>query len=149
MALLSISQIIKRKSGGRGSITVDGLTFSVDRSKSSRDGITRYAIRLRLGADVVKESRMIDGDRVDLLIDKDDQTGLLKRVSVGGWKICSTNNRKGAKVNSLILKLGWAPGLPYIAKTSLCDQVSVTNEGILFRFPSGTVFDTKQMFPTA
>lgn len=75
------------------------------------------------------------GDKVDVLFDKENNAGLIRRVTSGGWTLSKT-----ATSPRISIKFTWCPGLPTIASTGDCTDIQVTDEGIMFRFPEGTSF---------
>lgn len=140
MAFISISSLTNHTGvrKGRNPNGTNGLLFSIDKAGKNSE---RSSIRFRIGTDLVKEYRLIAGDRVDVLFDPVDKTGLIKRVASGGWAVgTSFKSKDKNKVAPLTVKLMHKDGMPWIDASDDCSSVCVTHEGILFSFPAKTIF---------
>ena len=99
----------------------------------------RHSLSITISEDVMKKSRMIIGDRVEIMFDDEDQTlVLVRRVQHGGYSI--SNGTKPAKENagecmrgnvkfSLPEKLPFSHGDVFAEK-----DLQITPDGIVIRF---------------
>ena len=144
MSFVTVNQAVKDATGkeryaGRGRTDggeVLGVLFATDVNHGGKKK-NSHSVRIRLGTDVVKDARLIKGDRVDFLFDPKDKLGKLVRVTDGGWKLTSL----AKKSRSLTIKMSWSPGLPSIASPQQCENVVIDGACILFEFPKNTSFN--------
>jgi hypothetical protein len=118
---------------GRPTYSKDDVVFATDYSGSKHG--ERYAMRVSIPVAVAKRARIIPGDRVDVLFDKDSREGLVKRVNSGGWKLCETG--KGG--SRLYVKVSFVHGMPSVVSPVSC-LCEVTDDGILFMLPDDVMF---------
>lgn len=113
------------------------VKFATDitRSHRCRSPSPIYSVRFSLSKEVIKKARFMPGDKVDVLFDKENSAGLIRRTTSGGWTLSQTTTSP-----RISIKFTWCPGLPTIASTGDCTDIQVTDEGIMFRFPEGTSF---------
>ena len=136
MALISIASIIPKSRqllGRRGCGDPMRLVFTTDASSSGR-----RAVRFTLGELLLKKARIINGDKVEVLFDPNDKTGLIRRTDKASvaWSI----SVRGTNKKSADVRITWFPGMPSIAAAAQCESVTVGDEGILFAFPKATTF---------
>lgn len=126
-----------RPTGGRGRRSGADITFATDITRSHRcsNPSPFYSVRFSLSKEVIKKARLLPGDKVDVLFDKENNAGLIRRTTSGGWALSKTKTSPRISV-----KFTWCPGLPTIASAGDCTDIQVTDEGIMFRFPEGTSF---------
>lgn len=134
MAFKSASEITKRvqRVGPSG----EDLTMTTDTQATKSNGERSYSLRFGVSMALLKEARIMEGDRVDLLFDEEARLGLIKRVTAGGWAV----GRRTSTSSKITIQLTWAEGLPSVSGPSACESVSVTDEGILFVLPTGAQF---------
>jgi hypothetical protein len=121
--------------GGRsGAFSEWDLIFATDR-KSVAGGVT-YGMRIGISQAFAKKARIIDGDRVEILFDKEEKAGLIRRVNDGGHQISSY----GKKNTRLYIKPTIKPGMPTVAETVGCPS-EILDEGIMFLLPDCVSFD--------
>ena len=117
------------------------LFFRSAKSGKRKDGTERMPqLIFVISADLMKEARLIFGDRIDVLFDKEARLGLIKRMSGndgGGWKL--TPNGGNSKHGSVSISHRNAFPLPPKCGVE-CENVSVNDEGVLFIFPESVVF---------
>jgi hypothetical protein len=145
MTFISINDIADKsaKSSRRGPkpVSKDSVLFS----SCKQNGKTKKGISIsfRISALLMKKSRFIFGDRLDVLFDPSDRTGLIRRVKEGGYKLCvhgGSKNVADTTNKSGVVKMTHFHGMPSISTSAECENVSVDGEGILFRFPEATTF---------
>jgi hypothetical protein len=92
-------------------------------------------LNVRIDNETLKEARLILGDRLDVLFDKDARLGLIKRVKEGGWQL-SKHGDKAARV-----RIMWAPGIPRTVEQVECtDVISSEADGVMFAIPWAATF---------
>ena len=133
MAFVSALSIIseRRKTSSRTGPrpSEDAVVLATDLSK--RGDAFSFSVRLTLSKKIVSEARLIPGDCVDVLFDRESNRGLIKRVKDGcGWKLTAAH-QKAARLN---VKFTWVEGLPTFKHSVGVDAV-VTDEGVLFDIP--------------
>lgn len=108
------------------------LIISTDLAGINKAGHKRYSLRLGISGQLAKEARLIAGDTVDVLFDRESNPvrGLIKRVKNDGWALVK-GDKNGSK---LFLKISNVEGMPTFALTYPCNAV-VTDDGILFDLP--------------
>lgn len=117
----------------RGVGATVGITLAMHKSQKSREQLV-YAI----DKDLMKMSRFLPGDRVDVLIDFDKHKGLIKRVSGNdGWAI-SKHNTKATTTGHF--KMTFYEGMPKPIKKCQMLHPQVTESGIEFTFPPDVEF---------
>jgi len=147
MAFVSISDITGH-TGRKGNKPANAADVVVAVDKASKKGEpTRFSLRVSISPDIAKKARLIAGDRVTILFDRDAPTpqALLKRVASGGWMLSASSKHvvKGGVASRLTARFTWTVGLPSLAEPEQCDAV-VTDEGVLFDIPASASF-TKNM----
>lgn len=140
MAFISAQKLLEecgRPASNRSRASSE-ISFATDitRTHSGKNPDPIYSVRFSLSQEIIKKARFMPGDKVDILFDPERNAGLIKRTSSGGWALSQTNSSP-----RIAIKFTWRPGLPTIANTAGCTEVQVTDEGIMFRFPEGTMFD--------
>lgn len=110
----------------------------------SKNGDERKSIVIRLSTALAKEARILHGDRLDLLFDKDSRLGLLKRVNKGGYAASATGKKRDeiepSKFYSVTMKLTYYPGMPIFKAYTECENVNISDEGILFDIPNDVTY---------
>lgn len=149
MTFISVFDIARQQSrwtGSRGGKRLSGkiLTIGINVGGKSKNGSTRQALTIRLSADLAKEARLLIGDRVDVLFDKESGLGLVKRVQTGGYATTvagmATSSVKPGAFYPTVVKLTYYDGMPFIAERHDCENVTVTNEGIMFTLPDSVTY---------
>ena len=145
MAFISASQVAQANStrGGYGrtgqkqnkSVRVGMTTNGLQKDKSRREAIT-----IRFTQDVAREARILPNDRVDILFDRENGLGLIKRINKGGYAATVAGGLKHSELKqgeyySIIVKFTRYKGMPLFGDPDECENVTVTNEGILFALP--------------
>lgn len=93
-------------------------------------------LQIRIDNDTLKEARILLGDRLDLLFDKEGRLGLIKRVKDGGWMLT------GKGETCARFRVRWAAGLPYTNSLVECSDVTAdVVTGIMFQLPEGVKFE--------
>ncbi len=149
MAFKNISEILKTSGkdlrSGRRTSSAD-VQCSTDKGGSVLDATKRsipyYAFRISISQEIAKKARILNGDSVTVLFDRDTTParGLLCRVTSGGWKLSDGGGRNTSKKARLSVKMTYVKGIPSFKHTAGCESV-VTDEGILFDLPSDCSFD--------
>jgi len=133
----SISSIAKENGGGSGRNSSQNLTDVVLHKSVCKT--TKAQLSFVIGSELALEARFIPGDRVDILFDRINRKGLIRRVTDGGYKLIPRSQpRKGGKATSkttLVTKLTQYAGMPDIDKATAMNDSHVTTEGIEFVFP--------------
>jgi hypothetical protein len=146
MAFISSTELVigSGRTGvvGRGTKSSNAdVVFATDKNgrKSQSTKNSFFSLRVSISQKIAKEARIINGDRVDVLFDREStpQRGLLIRVNSGGWKIMSFSKSKLCRV---IVRMGLVKGMPTVSAPAECSAV-VTDEGILFDLPVNCSFD--------
>lgn len=138
MAWQSAAELVTRQGNrtcGRKPRSPEALYFS---SSSGKDG--RGAIIITIGRNLLQRMRWLRGDRVDLSWDVADNTGLISRTNDAGWALTPRGGSK-KKECSLDLKITWREGMPSHALSLELENVTITDEGILFKWPKETSFN--------
>lgn len=146
MAFIAISEILKNAGKevnprGRQNSSA-GVICATDKHGNNRKGPRGYSLRISLSSKIAKEARIIAGDRVDILFDRDSkkQQGMIVRVVNGGWKIGVGGGVKHTSPTArLVVKMTYIPGMPSFPAATECPSV-VMQEGILFDLPSNCSF---------
>ena len=132
-----------RRGGGNGSFP-NRMTVSV----TTNGGKTKSYLAIVIGipSDLLKKSRWVIGDRVELLKDEEQDIFLLKRT-INGYLLSPGSTGKGqaqkmAGKNTMRAMVKMP--IPIVLKkermsTAPCDTVSVEDEGILFEMPKGFI----------
>jgi hypothetical protein len=121
----------------------DGILFANDIRKAKKgEGRVRF-VRFRIGTEIAKKSGFKPGMRIDLQFDPKKGIGLLTALPEGsneGWSLLGL--RKNA-IGDIPLQLffTWHDQHPAIAEPKLCSNVEISEEGIKFKFPEGTIFN--------
>ena len=91
-----------------------------------------FGLCFRISDHLVKEYRLIDGDRVRILFDPKARTGLIQRVKTGGRAVTIRGGEAGARV-----QLTFRPemGIFPSASGAQADAVKVDEHGIMFVVP--------------
>ena len=139
MAFISTMELTGRNSSTKRMSLAD-VMFATDLRVNTERRTSNHALRISISAKIAKEARIINGDRVDLMFDKEStpQRGLIKRVTVGGWAM--TLNSKRLKNSRLVTRVGLVKGMPTVPDATDCNAI-VTEEGILFDLPASCSFD--------
>lgn len=100
MAFVSLSSISEASRGignyrtGRMPGNRKYLVIGTGSGGKDSKGVTRKSVVVRISAALAKEARILHGDRLDLLIDKDAKIGLLKRINKGGYAASATGKKQ-------------------------------------------------------
>lgn len=150
MAFISASQVAQANStrGGYGrtgqkqnkSVRI-GMTTNGPRKDKSR----REAITIRFTQDVAREARILPNDRVDIMFDRENGLGLIKRINKGGYAATIAGGLKQTEVKpgqyySIIVKFTHYKGMPFFNEPEECENVTITDEGVLFAMPPSTIW---------
>ena len=150
MAFISASQVAQANStrGGYGrtgqkqnkSVRVGMTTNGLQKDKSRREAIT-----IRFTQDVAREARILPNDRIDVFFDQENGLGLIKRINKGGYAATIAGGLKQAEIKqgeyyTIIVKFTRYKGMPFFDLSEDCENVTVTDEGILFALPSTTLW---------
>lgn len=137
MAFESLNTLITRSGQATRNRNIGGITLATDRQNPKQPGDeVRYTLRLDISADWAKQARLIMGDRVDILIDRESRKMMLKRVHNGGWKLA----RSGGNGN-LKIQVRYVEGMPSVAVSESCTNVELTDDGVVFKVPKSARFD--------
>jgi hypothetical protein len=121
----------------------DGVLFATDIRKAKKgEGKVRF-VRFRIGTEVAKKSGFKPGMRIDLQFDPKKEIGILTALPEGsteGWSLLGLK-KNAVGETPLQLFFTWHEQHPAIAEPKLCSNVEVSEEGIRFKFPEGTVFN--------
>lgn len=121
----------------------DGVLFATDLRKAKKgEGIVRF-VRFRIGTGVAKKSGFKPGMRVDLQFDPKKGVGILTILPEGsteGWSLLGLRKNAGGEI-PLQFTFTWHEQHPAIAEPKLCSNLEISEEGIKFKFPEGTVFN--------
>jgi hypothetical protein len=128
----------RRRSGARTRTTAN-LVFTTT-TTGTNGGRVRSALVFAVYPDLMKQARWQANDRIDVLFDAEDRTGLLKRVTAGGYALTPRGEKVGAAHQ---VKFTWYEGMPFIEEGAEVTDYSLTDEGVLFTFPEGTTFERK------
>ena len=123
----------RRTNGRPSAYPKDEIVFAID--KGSGKGQNRFCLRIAIHPEVAKKAKLIKGDVVDILFDKVEKAGLIKRVLSGGWKLTS-----GDSQSRLNVKTNYKPGMPSINGSTSC-PCEITDDGILFYLPENVCFE--------
>jgi hypothetical protein len=129
-----------RRAGAR-TRTNANLIFTTTSLRVTDDNpFPRTSLVFAIYPDLIKQARWQEGDRIDVLYDKSDRTGLLKRVPKGGYALTA----RGQQAHSAMqVKFTWYEGMPYVDEASDVIEYTLTEEGILFSFPENTTFERR------
>lgn len=137
MAFESLNTLITRAGQVTRNRNTGGITLATDRQNPKQPGDeVRYTLRLDISAEVAKQARLIMGDRVDILIDRESRKMMLKRVHDGGWKLA----RSGGGGN-LKIQVRYIEGMPSVPVSAGCSSVQLTDDGVVFDVPKSARFD--------
>lgn len=97
----------------------------------------KKTLSITLGGKVLKTSKILVGDRVDVLIDKKEKLLLIKRTVEGGYKITKSgsNTIKNGRIQLTAYK-----GFPVPEKRILLDNITYPDQGILCELPNDIKF---------
>jgi len=142
MAFISIVQLKESLDSSvlRGRHTINaGLVIATDFSGKNKEGKNRYSLRVSLSSKLAKESRLIHGDRIDILFDKESSPmrGLITRVKGNGWTLVKAGESKNSR---LVTKISMVDGMPTFPTAQICENVVISEEGILFDLPDECSF---------
>lgn len=135
MAFESVSKFQANPNAGgrRPTYPMDEVTFAIDKGTSK--GVSCYALRIAVPKEIAKKARFIEGDTVDILFDKEERAGLIKRIIGKGWTLS-----KWKTSARLTVKLRWNNGMPSVASCVSC-PCEITPDGIVFFLPECVSFD--------
>lgn len=133
MEFLSLYDIASANSkcggvGGRRRVNPDEIVLSIVKSGKNRDGKERTSLSVKISRELANKARYIFGDRLDILISSDGTTGLIKRVSAGGFAASSS----GSKTSDIYIKMTWYEGMPRPDDKIYC-KATLTDIGIEFK----------------
>ena len=145
MAFISASQIaqstsIARGYGRRGNKTTKSVRVGMTTNGLLKDKSRREAITIRFTQDVARDARILPNDRVDILFDRENGLGLIKRINKGGYAATIAGGLKQADIKpgeyyAIIVKFTRYKGMPIFDEPDECENVTITDEGILFALP--------------
>ena len=141
---LSAAQIQKHAVTVSGKIDPakeDGVLFATDIRKAKKGtGKVRF-VRFRIGTEAAKKAGFTAGMRVDLKFDPKKKLGLISKVADDNPESWSLLGLKKNATGDMPLQLffTWHEKLPAINEPKLCSELQITEEGIQFKFPEGTV----------
>lgn len=107
-------------------------------SKDRKNKKGDLAIVFHIGPKLSRQYRIIRGDRVNVLFDKESRTGLIKRTTGKGQKIGGpTDGKRGA----LRVQLTFKPemGIYPPEEGIFPETVTINDEGILFDVPESAL----------
>ena len=138
MALVSLGEIAerKRKKSGKPRLTrsTSALSYYVrayKRKENPKSVTKQYAFNL--SAELIEAARLKAGDRVEILFDKREGQGLLKRVESGGYALTVTKGTGNGIVKATYMR---AFGLPASENRVEFEGVAAQAEGIKFSMPA-------------
>ena len=131
-------QFGSRRTGARARKAAQ-LVFTTT-TTGSTNGKTRVALVFAIYPDLMKQARWQANDRIDVLFNAAEGTGLLKRITAGGYALTPRGEKAGAAHQ---VKFTWYEGMPFIDRAAEIAQYTLTDEGVLFTFPEGTTFERK------
>lgn len=140
-AIKITEQVTGRKAGdkhGKG-MSKSPIVFATDIGAKTTGGEPVYSLRVSIHPDLAKEARLLAGDRVDILFDREGRRGLIVRTQKNGWTLTRHNASKSSP-QRLCVKMTLRPGLPSVEQSCDCAGV-MTDEGILFDLPAECSFD--------
>jgi hypothetical protein len=129
MGFVSVSEITKtaknivsKKRGSNADVLIG----------THRSSGGRFSLAVSISEGIAAEARIADGDRVDVLFDRENNRGLLRRVITGGWKI-------GVAGPRLAVKISYVEGMPSFRDTAMAEAEVIVG-GIEFQLPEGASF---------
>jgi len=132
MAFKSLIEHARKRRGW--SLTSDKITFSVIEPKNGS-----MSIRFSIGPLLVERASFIKGDKIDILWDSGDDTGLIRRDNEHG-RTCQMG-----KSGRMVIQIGWSEGMPrpQDGKPIFLSGTEIRNGEILFDLPThkDTVLD--------
>lgn len=131
---VSIKSLPRVSRGDRSSFDPQELIYAIDQT-GGRERV-KYAMRIGIPSHAAKEARLIKGDRVDILFDKEAGLGLVKRVNSGGWAVSAPHKKQAER---LYVCATYTAGMPSVAKSVGC-PCEVTPDGIIFTLPDEVSF---------
>lgn len=112
-----------------------GVVLATDKQKS-KDGVWRYSVRINISSDLYERARFLEGDRLDVLFSQELHMAKIVRVEEGGWAASFRPNS-----SKRILKFALFDGMPTVARSSVCEIVSIETNAITVKLPSGASFE--------
>lgn len=109
-------------------VTKNSLRYATYRSTAKNGEFT--SANFIIGSDLMKKMRWQFGDRINVLRDPESQLGLLKRTLNGGRKLT-----KAASGNYGRVYIAINHHFPVVDSLTTLENVTVTEEGILFCWP--------------
>jgi hypothetical protein len=148
MAFISLTEIATINNGrlrNRGKrVTGKRLSIGVASSGKSKTGQQRPTLTLRISKDLAQEARILPGDRLDVLIDRNERLGLIRRIKDGGYSASASgiksDNIKAGEFYPIVTKITYYEGMPKVDETTDCENITVSNEGIIFALPDNATF---------
>ena len=150
MAFVSLSSISEASRGignyrtGRMPGNRKYLVIGTGSGGKDSKGVTRKSVVVRISSALAKEARILHGDRLDLLIDKEAKIGLLKRINKGGYAASATGKKqetiKPGEYYSITIKATYFKGMPILDGYFECESVNISDDGILFDLPKDVTF---------
>jgi len=133
MAFISLSGIKKDQSTRNGGLrSKSELAISVCNGSKLKSGHKTKVLNFRLADSLINRARFMVGDRLDVLFDKTNGIGMIKRDNQGSMTL--SRNSKNASSTRLTLTL--RKGMPAVRNTFGCDSVEVDTDGtIQFKLP--------------
>jgi hypothetical protein len=115
------------------------VVFATHKASRKESSGTTYTCTFLISKSKAEEARLLKGDFVDFLFDREKNLGLIKRsTKVKRWTIRDYHVKRFERY---ILTINWMPGMPSVAESAAC-PAEITEEGILFQLPKGTKYDT-------
>lgn len=97
-----------------------------------RHGKNQIKGHIVLGSAIMKKAKILPGDTVDVLRDKDGNLGLIRRVTGAGLKVSNGSSKAYCTVH--ITNRKHLPTKPHGIRA--IENVVVSDEGILFDWPA-------------
>jgi hypothetical protein len=129
------SVAVKGGSKGRGDVTnsLGYAVYKVNPTKRKKNKHAQPQAVFLIGINLMKEARLILGDRMDVLYDDESKLGLLKRLpsdSVYGNKLSKAGGKSYCK-----LHVAGTEAFPLISHIISLENVTIAPDGLLFVWP--------------
>jgi len=119
------------RNGRKPSMAKSELVYNTTKGHTRKDGTYVLSCVFYIGMDIMKQARMMVGDRAEVLKNDCGGYGLIKRVNEGGVKVgMNGKSRNCAKVSFIKTE-----ALPEVRNRATVQNVVISDEGILFDWP--------------
>ncbi len=108
----------------------NGMSYATYKNKNKGDYSSAVFV---IGTDTLKKARIVIGDRLDILYDKESGRGLLRRVLEGGRKVS-----KASSGSTAVISTKMNSNFPIVPHITEIKSVSICDDGIVFDWPTGS-----------